>query len=277
MSLQNPDNVVTEERLAEFYQQILPYMGGMPDVLANKFNRADLYSTDEKLIGRWIDGKPLYQKVILLNNTVEIPYNSWYDIGTKPDNIDILISAYGIVGFGYSSGNSNGCVPLVANAESPNNIRVQVCRNGSPFDVNMILIRYTKTTDSAVEIGSDTDYSTTEKIVGTWIDGKPIWQKSFSITETTIHGANAFELTLLSNVDSMISQNFMFMDEGLPNGKPIPKACWVVQDGYTHEASGYWYASYFYINPTTHKLKLRRDGNSGILHMYGTILYTKVS
>ena len=201
MPLQNPDNVVTEERLAEFYQQILPYMGGMPDVLANKFNRADLYSTDEKLIGRWIDGKPLYQKVILLNNTVEIPYNSWYDIGTKPDNIDILISAYGIVGFGYSSGNSNGCVPLVANAESPNNIRVQVCRNGSPFDVNMILIRYTKTTDSAVEIGSDTDYSTTEKIVGTWIDGKPIWQKSVSGTlSSSTSWTNLFAVANLDNL-----------------------------------------------------------------------------
>lgn len=120
-------------------------------------------------------------------------------------------------------------------------------------------------------------YSTEEQVVGEWIDGKPLYQKSFDITETTIHGAKVFEITLLSNVDKMISQNFMFMDEGLPSGKPIPKACWVAQDGYTHEASGYWYASYFYINPTTHDLKMRRDGNSGVLHLYGTIQYTKTT
>ena len=41
----------------------------------------------------------------------------------------------------------------------------------------IITVRYTKTTDSAISIGTDTDYSTTEKIVGTWIDGKPLWQK----------------------------------------------------------------------------------------------------
>ena len=64
MSLSNPKTVVTEERLNEYHQTILPYLGGMSDILANKFSRADLYSTDEKMIGRWIDGKPLYQKVI---------------------------------------------------------------------------------------------------------------------------------------------------------------------------------------------------------------------
>ena len=37
MSLTNPNNIVTEERLSEFYQQIFPYLGGMPDVVGGGF------------------------------------------------------------------------------------------------------------------------------------------------------------------------------------------------------------------------------------------------
>ena len=37
MSLTNPNKVVTEERLADFYQSILPYLGGMPDVCGGGF------------------------------------------------------------------------------------------------------------------------------------------------------------------------------------------------------------------------------------------------
>lgn len=40
------------------------------------------------------------------------------------------------------------------------------------------VIRYTKTTDTATNIGVASDYSTTEKIVGTWVDGSPIWKKT---------------------------------------------------------------------------------------------------
>lgn len=277
--LTNPDTVVTEERLYQFYQQILPYMGGMPDVLANKFNRADLYSTDEKLIGRWIDGKPLYQKTVTIN-ALPNATTTEYDVGLT--NVSYCsLSGYILFPSGNKATiphvdvtNVNSGISFQGNANGKVSVAVRADRSNCSA---VVTLQYTKTTDSAVEIGSDTDYSTTEKIVGTWIDGKPIWQKSFDITETTIHGANAFEITLLSNVDKMISQNFMFMDEDLPNGKPIPKASWIPHDGYTHVASGYWYASFFYINPTTHDLKMRRDGNSGVLHLYGTILYTKTS
>ena len=62
MSVQNPERVVTKQDLADFYQCILPYLGGMPDILANKFSKGDMYSTDGKMIGQWIDGKPLYSK-----------------------------------------------------------------------------------------------------------------------------------------------------------------------------------------------------------------------
>lgn len=128
MSLTNPNKVVTEERLSEFYQGIFPYLGGMPEMIANKFSRSDIYSTTEKIIGQWIDGKPLYQKIVTTG-------------GSVPSGATLIFR-----------------------------------QTMTGYDA----ILYTKSTDSAISIGVDTDYSTTEKIVGTWIDGKWIYQNTFT-------------------------------------------------------------------------------------------------
>lgn len=173
MPLQNPDKIVTEERLAQFYQQILPYLGGMPDVLVNKFNRADLYSTDEKLIGRWIDGKPIYQRVV---TGIGDTYQNWNQVVLSSDvNVNQVIDAkiissdrVGIDGGGFTS-----IVAAVVESTGTVNLYNSISHTNAN---TAYALQYTKTTDSAVEIGDDTDYSTTEKIVGTWIDGKPIWQ-----------------------------------------------------------------------------------------------------
>ena len=238
-------------------------------VMGNRFDKANIYDTTERMVGRWIDGKPLYQKSFSgkTPSSDTIIYT-----GAEGDNI---VNISGFVDSADINYYDTGNWYVRTWRGTANTVYMRAA--GFTNKDYTITIQYTKTTDTSIEIGTENDYSTDEMIIGTWIDGKPVYQKSFDITETTIHGANAFEITLLSNVDFMISQNFMFMDEGLPNGKPIPKACWVAQDGYTHEASGYWYASYFYINPTTHDLKMRRDGNSGILHLCGTIQYTKTT
>ena len=60
MSLTNDQ--ITAKNFQEFYAQIRPYLNGQVPPVFNKFSKSDLYSTDEKMIGRWIDGKPLYQK-----------------------------------------------------------------------------------------------------------------------------------------------------------------------------------------------------------------------
>jgi len=190
MSLTNPKNVITEERLAEFYQGILPYLGGMPDVLANKFSKSDLYSTDEKMIGRWIDGKPLYQKVV---NTGALPSVATTKIVPHGiNNIETVVSVEGI------TKNTNGThTPLVwastsafsdtisTNCDSTN-VNINVGKDRSAWTSSYVTIQYTKTTDSPVEIGIDTDYSTTEKIVGTWIDGKPLYQKVYHPSDISL-------------------------------------------------------------------------------------------
>ena len=72
-NITNTDAVVTESKLTEFYEDIKPYLG-CPAYLTSE-GTSDYYSTDEKVIGRWTDGKPLYQKTIscgtLPNNTTK--------------------------------------------------------------------------------------------------------------------------------------------------------------------------------------------------------------
>ena len=55
MSVPNGDRTVTKQDLADFYGEILPYLGGMPSLE---------YSTEEKVVGKWITGDILYQKTV---------------------------------------------------------------------------------------------------------------------------------------------------------------------------------------------------------------------
>ena len=199
--LTNPNNVVTEERLAQFYQQILPYLGGMPDILANKFSKADLYSTDEKIIGRWIDGKPLYQKTF---NNVSLPSSINANTATVIITDDSLKAVDRLIDCMLIFSTSADGERIDYNArnaltKSTGKLAITVALNSGYTGVSnvCVTIQYTKTTDSAVDIGSDTDYSTTEKIVGTWIDGKPIYQRTF--TNVTISA------TILTGIDTLVT------------------------------------------------------------------------
>lgn len=185
MSLTNPNKVVTEERLSEFYQSILPYLGGMPEALANKFSKSDLYSTDEKIIGQWVDGKPIYQKVFNIN--VALVWNGQYyayaNINKLVPDVDKIIFAYG---YGDKiSGELTATYKI-------NDSTWQICLAENYGNIKQILLKYTKTTDTAMPIGNDTDYSTTEKIVGTWIDSKPIYQKTYVVTNTIQMGIDTW-------------------------------------------------------------------------------------
>ena len=187
MSVQNPERVVTKQDLADFYQGILPYLGGMPDILANKFSKGDMYSTDEKMIGQWIDGKPLYAKTV---NFGSLPNQTTKRVASGlTDELVVFIEACAV-----SSAGSRliPAVPDPTSAQasftwgiameydaSTHEIIIQCGTDRSSY-TGYVLLKYTKTSDSAVSIGNDTDYSTAEKIVGTWIDGRPIWQKTVS-------------------------------------------------------------------------------------------------
>lgn len=194
MSLTNPNKPVTETRLAEFYQQILPYLGGMPEALANKFSKSDLYSTDEKIVGCWTDGKPVYQKSYyfssLGNGTTSAVASTRVPVNIP--NLDVVTKIEGVA---YDKANNMHFIPVpVTSGTNSNewdvscwtlkesgtqNLVISVARDMRSYSAYMTL-QYTKTTDAtnSFKYGSETDYSTSEKIIGTWINGKPIYQKT---------------------------------------------------------------------------------------------------
>ena len=101
------------------------------------------YSTEEKVVGKWIDGKPIYEKVINVENFI---------IGNNEislENLDTIINYSGSL---IISGNKR-VFPFIQNNTSSkviindyNNTRIVV---NSAFNCNTIYIaiQYTKITD----------------------------------------------------------------------------------------------------------------------------------
>ncbi len=204
MSLTNPNKPVTEARLKDFYDAILPYLGGMPEAIANKFSKSDIYSTTEKMIGQWYDGKPIYQKVLVdtIPSTTEDGTEAvkFVSVGASVAQfVDILIIANKT-----TNATLIGDSTAVTGNSATNKIHIRAYGNPNAASSNKnsvglinshlsnnsgtcyIVVKYTKTTDSTISIGDETDYSTTEKIIGTWIDGKPIYQKTITGTMPTV-------------------------------------------------------------------------------------------
>lgn len=152
-----------------------------------------VYSTEEREVGVWIDGKPVYEKVVTLNKTIQ--GNTWVQLPELNSlNIDKCIDWKF-----YSDANTIVGGQYDWNA-TPNEIWLY--RNTS-LSMKAIHIRYTKTTDTAGSGKWATNgmlahhYSQTEHVVGTWIDGKPLYEKtvmghfSSSSNQTTIsHGVS---------------------------------------------------------------------------------------
>lgn len=171
-NITNSSPVVTEDKLKDFYEDIKPFLG-CPAYVTQEGD-AEYYSTDEKVIGRWHDGKPLYQRVLTgttpSNNTNTIVLTLDSSIRTKN-----LFGWSGSVPIPYY-GNTSWY--LNAYMEGGYTLRMQVNGyNSMPFE---LVIQYTKETDSAVTTTEQkpTHYSTDEQVVGTWIDGKPLYQKT---------------------------------------------------------------------------------------------------
>jgi hypothetical protein len=91
------------------------------------------YSTEEQVIGTWIDGKTIYEKTIDLGETVSISNTNWTQTGVDISYVDTLIEAisptYGTLMAGR---NVNGILQCLTG------------RNGEDIYVQYITIQYTK-------------------------------------------------------------------------------------------------------------------------------------
>lgn len=182
-NITNTDPVVTESKLTEFYEDIKPFLG-CPAYITQEGDEM-YYSTEEKVVGRWVDGKPVYQKVYV-DQSISKGSNI-YDISAL--NIDTLVNLIITTGLYNSTTVSKRIFPddeHEAFINSAGKLDIESTPSGT-FNKCNFIIYYTKTTDSAVTTieTKPTHYSTDEQVVGTWIDGKPLYQKTVTVTSPT--------------------------------------------------------------------------------------------
>lgn len=104
------------------------------------------YSTEEQIVGTWVDGKPIYRKV--LSNYFNDVYDQWWQIGTL-NNIENLVSARGsiklkdgtFIEFPRATA-VDGSTDLYIGIQGQVNIRIN-----KSTGMLYLIVEYTKTTD----------------------------------------------------------------------------------------------------------------------------------
>lgn len=165
-----------------------------------------IYSTEEREVGVWTDGKPLYQKTFIYSSGFTSGNNTFqFDISSYSIIREFDVKAYDNNSSPYTIGEGNEIEPVNANYER---IVINIASGTVPYIASIaVTILYTKTTDVA---GSGTwtpqgvpavHYSTDEQIIGTWM-GETLYQKSFYSdsalsTHTSIsHGISNLDLVI---------------------------------------------------------------------------------
>lgn len=99
------------------------------------------YSTDEQVVGTWVDGKPIYQKTILFNPVMYVSSTAWSATNEDVSNVENIIS-----GEGYSVDGSRQSRPMCLFLDGV--LKIMSGRDNVGSDsISGVTYRYTKTTD----------------------------------------------------------------------------------------------------------------------------------
>ncbi len=179
---------------------------GIAYFIKDSVNGADgfpplIYSFEERQVGVWADGKPLYQKTISKNNI---------DMGNNAGTYTSI--PHGISDFDFCVDLEIICPRLNISAKDQlrefANFKADATNVFCAWGTNYysravdrywyITILYTKTTDVAgsgdwtPSGASAVHYSENEQVIGTWIDGKPLYEITSRITQDLSLTANTW-------------------------------------------------------------------------------------
>ena len=189
----------------------------------------DVYSTEEKEVGVWTDGKPLYQKTVYI---ASVTSGTSYAHGAEnvENNIIKNIKAKRNVGW-FSSGHifQDG-TGYISESFSiiPSPTTLYAYLYGNTISDCSVTIQYTKTTDVAgsgifVPSGSAAvHYSTTEQIIGTWINGKPLYRKTIYVGNSVTLNAQYDVPHDLVNIDEIVNKSGTYYDDADARQYPLP-------------------------------------------------------
>ena len=182
-----------------------------------------IYSTKERMIGTWTDGRPLYQVTKIFTNISSGRVNLAHGIA----NVRTLMlvnwkfatssEAYGIVGFDTLDTSNNYLCSIITYDSTNISYRLGAGWNATRL---FCTFQYTKTTDVAGSGNWGADgipmqhYSTSEKVIGTWLDGKTLYEKTVVFgTQLTISSNTWTDTELLkSGIDNIVEITTMNTD-----------------------------------------------------------------
>lgn len=179
-----------------------------------------IYSTEEREIGVYKDGKPLYQKTLVVANVGSVGSSlvTPIEINDIPfDYIEVVEAniydsnnnrRYTLPNLSKTANDRIFLHPYLDKSTNPVVFYASLYTGGTTYsnlsDLS-VTIQYTKTTDTAGS-GSWTPqgvpthhYSTDEKVIGTWIDGSTIYGKTFVLENALTLSSNSWNNTPISN------------------------------------------------------------------------------
>ena len=236
-----------------------------------------IYSTTERKIGVWTDNKPLYQKVVAIPNTSVI--NNSFTFAHGIANIDTPMIVFAFMHLPTTHYSFQ--IPVISNANEGISMRIDnqyIYFSGTnSFSANVdrtmyVIVQYTKTTDVAGSGSYTTEgvptqhYSNNETVVGTWTNGKPLYERTIE-----------FNCDDTSNVQTAYT---------LPNNYFVRTVCDAYFENSANNLSQQfrytWYKDHFWsyiVNNSGHAISVHRettDGNwqSGVKFVI-IIRYTK--
>ena len=206
------------------------------EVLGGDFYNPVIYSTEEREVGVWTDGKPLYQKTCQIASNTSVGAWTTVTLTSPISNPENIIKAE----FNDGSPSGYGQKTYLFRADNEN---VQIkTTDGSSTTFNAgwhFTLWYTKTTDVAGS-GSWTPqgvpavhYSTNEHIIGTWNDE--------TLYENTIISDLTLSTASWQNYISLANLNLLSVDKVIitRDGEQVPMAfspymivAWIVRDNY---------------------------------------------
>lgn len=226
-----------------------------------------IYSLEEREIGVWTDGKPLYQKTIIGTSSANFTTAAIIaDTGndTVIREFDGLIDGKRVLN-GYS-GADDTYTWVTTDLHRLGNYAKGACANKQ----TIVTVRYTKTTDvsgsgSYAELGIPAvHYDDTERVIGTWF-GETLYQKTIFIHNTSLVYSQTYSFaTDVPNVDIVIDKESLIKLAG---------SSWVTGDAYTNTTQYRWDIQ---VNSASKEVGIQCLG-WGFTDAYVTLKYTKTS
>lgn len=200
----------------------------------NYYLSPECYSTEEREVGCWVDGKPLYQKTIHITS-LPSQTGTWQTYDHNISNIDDVVGYKGFIDMGdawgiipYATVDDSGTICISATATK---LRILVGTNRSTVGA-YITLYYTKTTDTAGNgIWTPSGipavhYSTDEQIIGTYF-GDTLYQKTIVLSSgVTIADSwtTIYTDALIGNIAQLVDVKYNNVDNkgvyGVLNYKP---------------------------------------------------------